>query len=81
MPRFSREQPLSGMQPAGPVAFPAGFFLRGTSVIRGLDPKEMAQRCREEAEAADDVFLADFLRQLAEEYEAAADEQDAPDHL
>ncbi|HVJ70623.1 MAG TPA: hypothetical protein VM531_03785 [Sphingomicrobium sp.] len=50
-------------------------------MIRGLDPKEMAQRCREEAEASDDIFLADFLRQLAEEYEAAADEQDAPDHL
>jgi hypothetical protein len=67
------------MQPAGLVVSPAGYFLRGTSVIRGLDPKDMARRCREEAELAQDSFLADFLWQLADEYDEVARAQELPE--
>lgn len=36
------------------------------------DPLEMARRCREYADATNDESIADFLRELAEDYEEMA---------
>ena len=47
-------------------------------MIRGVDPKDMARRCREEAEITEDTFLADILRQLADDYDAVAREPKPP---
>ena len=41
-------------------------------MIHGLDPIDMARRCREQAEITEDAVLAEYLRQLAHDYDEAA---------
>lgn len=68
------------MQPAGLCSVSGGLFFVGNSVIRGVDPKFMARRCREQAEATNDASLADVLRRLADDYDAVAKKQDPPEN-
>lgn len=70
-----------GVKPAGSSLVQRAFLCEVELI--SLDPTEMAQRCREQAENCDDPRTAEFLRELASDYEALAQQnlKDAGDDL